>query len=338
MKKCRWIAWIALFFLGFNGFAQIAAEPMVQSPFFPTSAPDANWLLVGNVTNEVGDEYHYFFQMTRRDARLHVQVGLFDAQTKTPLFVEEGEALLQDALMTRWQVGRAFLRFNPINASLIFGVKEGHKRGFNFKVDMLSMVPSDIKAQSLRPGLTAFVVQTGEVEGHLQTSDQEQFVTAKKAWLRQIASIPILLHQHLKAREHPLFSSLCPDCITHPSEHALSLLWSPMDIPQARHDDPLKGLVCQWRDGRGLYALRIMDSDAVRGSMVGLFDTDGKAQRVSQFINVYQSADGAWHVDLAAPKSNWTLNQPLQQGTLFAGFLSNHTEEGFCVLNEAILR
>jgi hypothetical protein len=100
----------------------------------------ATWVFSGMVVNEHGDHYGYLFEMQRVQEALQVTAALFDAQTHQVLLREEAHETIasQDESSFNWHVGNAFLHFNPINETWIFGVKTKEKKGFNFKVDTLT--------------------------------------------------------------------------------------------------------------------------------------------------------------------------------------------------------
>lgn len=159
-------------------------------------APQANWVISGTVTNESGERYHYFFQIQANNNSYQGVATLIDAQTKHVLLYEEGKSPMEDAKaeVTKKQAGKLFLRFNPISNSWVFGVK--HKglargKGFNFKIDMLETADAALshsKEQALREGIVSLINQTGRLNGHINIdeSQKEEFVTAQKAWFRQI--------------------------------------------------------------------------------------------------------------------------------------------------------
>ena len=247
MKRNRYSTWICVALLGIVSGILHSAGTDDSVLFSPSKAAQVDWLFVGQVVNDDQERYFYFFQMQRNGKHVAAHVALFDAETQLPIFAEQGEALLEDLSIDNWHVGHAFLRFNPINASWTFGIKESNHRGFNFKVDMLASAENRARMQTLRPGLEVVVAQTGELDGQLQISnaDKEHFVTAKQTWFRQVAV-----------------------------ESSAALM------------TPLTGLLCQSELGGGMYAMKIMDAHALRGSMAGWLDAQGKALSISQFINI----------------------------------------------------
>lgn len=273
-------------------------DELVEKPgFLPALSAHANWVFSGVVTSESGENYDYLFQLQRDDHEFHAIVALFDAQTKQVIFRDESRATLEDSSTYNWHVGHAFLCFNPINASWIFGFQDAEKKGFNFKVDMLKQAQHDPVVQDLRHGLEFVVSQTGQLNGHIHMrigeQHKEQFVTAKTAWFRQI-----WLTEHQD------------------KNHQLS------------------GVLCQFNDGSGFYSMNMLESDALRGAVAGWYDEQGVSAAMSQFINVKQDADGPWHIRITSPNLHFVLTDSIQQKDIIAGFVSEKDKQGFCMLSQ----
>jgi len=287
---CRMI--LSVFLLTSN--VASVANTLEKDGYLPTDSKHASWVFSGVVTNESGDKYGYFFQMTRQGSEFHVVSALFDGQTKTVILQEESSASIAEPNAYNWHVGRAFLRFNPINDSWIFGLKAADKKGFNFKVDMLRTPENGPVSQKLRPGVDYLISQTGQLNGHVHIGDaQEQFVTAKNAWFRQV-----WLTQSESA------------------QHTFS------------------GVLCCLNDGSGFYSMNTVDSDAIRGAEAGWFDAQGVPSAISQFINVSQSPnEGPWHIRIGSPQMHFVLSDYIKQYSTVAGFVAEADTPGFCLLS-----
>lgn len=255
----------------------------------------ANWVFSGSVANETGDAYEFFFQVKRNEQKVHAIVSLIDVQSKAVIFMEDADTLLTAEDVDNWTMGNIFLRYNAINSSWVLGLNKGNQVGFNFKVDMLNQPDHDPVLQNLRQGVKMVVVQTGQVNGHVQLKEGEvsQFVTGKNAWFRQIV--------FAKAQ-------------TQPSE--------------------LQGLLCRFDDGSGLYSMKMLESDAIRGTLSGLLNADGTSLAISQFIHVEHLNDGPWHVRVPYPKLQFDLSNVLQHQSLVLGFMSQKDKQGFCVISQ----
>ncbi len=275
-----------------------AAEDVVEDNFLPTDANHASWVFSGVVSNEAGDNYGYFFQMQRDDAKLHAVTALFDGQTKKVIFLEESEAVAEDPMPYNWHAGRAFMRFNPINDSWVFGLQHKDKKGFNFKVDMLKQTENIPLTQNLRPGVELFVNQMSNLNGHIQVGDEteEQFVTAKNAWFRQV--------------------------------------W--LSTEQVK-SHPLKGVLCRFNDGSGFYSMSMVESDALRGAIAGWCDGQGVPAGMSQFINVKQDLNGPWHIRVTSPSVHLVLSDYIKQNSVVAGFVAEGKRPGFCMLSNELM-
>lgn len=276
-----------------------AANVDTPKTFLPTDAAHANWVFSGLVTNESGDNYGYFFQIQRAGTQFNTLAALFDAQTKKVIVIDESQATITDPATQNWHVGHAFLRFNPINDSWIFGLQTQDKKGFNFKVDMLKEPENNPVAQNLRPGVELLVSQTSRLNGHIQIGDEskEQFVTAKNAWFRQIS-------------------------LTEP--------------PSKGH--PFTGVLCRFNDGSGFYSVNMIEPDALRGAIAGWQDGQGISGMMSQFINITQAPEGPWHIRLASPSLHLILSDFIKQDPVVAaGFVADATSPGFCMLSKGLI-
>ena len=244
-----WIIRVLMFSMATNiSFATIAnskiepvvvledvVPPMISYQQGVFAAVQADWVFSGIVMNESGEQYHYFFQMRHNKEQFYADAVLVNAQTNALILYETSEALIKKQEDLQWQVGRIFLRFNTINNSWVFGVKHHDNKGFNFKIDMLGQADgSSAKEQDLRTGLELLIGQTGNLNGHLETGDHEEFVTAKKAWFRQMwVSKPQL-------SSHPFTAILC-DFNDGAGFYAVSL----------HGNDTLRGSIAGWRDEAG---------------------------------------------------------------------------------------
>lgn len=276
----------------------MAIEPTKVTPqafFFPVEAPQASFVFSGMVSDETGDSYHYFFQIQRDGKLFHAQVALLDSQTKQSIFTEDTKAELDTVDDYDWHIGRAFLRFNAINDSWIFGLQDHQHGGFNFKVDMLNQREEHNVTRYSRHGISFVVMQTGAVDGHLQLSSHEaHFVMGKTAWFRQI-------------------------WLTRPA----------LDVETHQLD----GLLCRFQQGGGLYSVRLSALDNTLGMVSGLLDQEGQSLAISQFIHVEARDDQAWLIRVPSPSMQLQVHPLLQQPSLVAGFMMNKDLPGFCLLS-----
>lgn len=278
----------------------IFAEDLVDSQsFLPPDPTQANWVFSGMVSNENGDNYGYFFQMQREGEQFHTLAALFDAQTQQVVLLDESEALIHTHTPYSWQVGRAFMRFNPINESFIFGLKTKDKRGFNFKVDRLRSSSETMPVvQNMRSGVELLITQTSRLNGHVQVGvdQKEQFVTAQNAWFRLIG-------------------------IT----------------AQKEKPHPFTGVLCRFMDGEGFYSVNMVEPDVIRGAVAGFRDEQGESVPMSQFVQVSEDANGSRHIRLTAPSFHVVLTPLMVQKSAVAGFFVAGKKSGFCALSKVIL-
>jgi hypothetical protein len=236
--------------------------------------------------------------MQRNNTQFHAIATLIDGQNQEVVLFEEAITTIDQPDVSNWQVGRAFLRFNPINNSWIFGVKTRAKKGFNFKVDMLKQSGNTPIIQDLRSGIELSVNQTGRLNGHLQTGEgsKEQFVTAQKAWFRQIWVSKPQTSPHL-----------------------------------------FVGVLCQFNDGSGFYSVNLQEPDALQGAVAGWRNMEGVTTPMSQFVTLQEQKDGRWHIRIDSPKLRISLQDALAKNNdkhqLIAG-LTDGVMPGFCTISK----
>lgn len=277
-----------------DGLVEASAAQSVLSLY----SLQASWTFSGNVTNENNERYSYFLQIQRNNAQFHAIATLLDATSKGVLIYEESNTLIDQPELDHWQVGNIFLRFNPVNNSWVFGVKAKDKKGFNFKVDTLGLTKTQQpKQQNLRAGLELLISQTGQLNGHVQVDEKstEQFVTAKKAWFRQI--------------------------------------W----VSKAQDDNhKLTSVLCEFNNGSALYSVNLPEEDAVRGTMAGWRDEQGKSLTMSQFLTIKEEKDNTWQLHISSPKTDLLIHNLIGNIDNSHQWIVGLTEgslPGFCAIN-----
>lgn len=274
----------------------LAEEVSEVKPVTPLTAMHANWVFSGTVANENGDRYEYFFQAKRKKNMVHATISLVDAQSKAVIFMETAEAQLADPHTDDWMIGDIFLRYNTINRSWIFGLKKPNQIGFNFKVDTMNQPEHTPKIQKVRRGVMMSVVQTGEVNGHIQFEENAaaQFVSGKNAWFRQLV----------------------------------------MNDKSSKKLPALQGLLCRFNDGSGLYSMQMGTGLLKHNRYVGSYDAEGIAAAISKSIQVDHLASGQWRVKVPYPKLQFDLSDVLQNQGVVLGFVDHKQKSGFCVISK----
>tara|TARA_Y100000588_G_scaffold391232_2_gene499233 strand:+ start:600 stop:1511 length:912 start_codon:yes stop_codon:yes gene_type:complete len=271
---------------------QVFAEKQ-SSASLPSDFMRANWAFSGLVASDSGDEYGYHFLIQKQDNHFQVTTSIIDAQSQEVLIFYKSEAEIKHPEELKWKVGRAFLSFNPINESWIFGLKEKEQMGFNFKVDLLMNHHTGRGVKDLSKGLKLMVNQTGRINGHIQLGKdkKEQFVTSSSSWFRQIWFID---------------TSLKPQ--------------------------PLSSLFCHFNDGGGLYAFSLKSEDAREGALAGFCDAKGNPSSLSQFIEVQETLSNQhWVIRVPSPQMQFKLTDSLIDPNIMAGFIAEGAKTGFCV-------
>ena len=276
--------------------AVVLADSVVDSVgFMPTNSKHANWMFAGTVVNdESGENFNYIFQIERNGEKFHAFVLVMDGQTNEISVVEDSQAIIQNAEDYNWNVGRAFLRFNPINASWVLGIVDKNKFSFNFKIDLLKPSQQLPVTQELRRGVGLIILSTGQLNGVIKRkpTEPEQFVTASTTWFRQ--------------------------------------LWLMNDDVSLNH---IKGLLCQFYDWSGLYSVSILEPDALRGSIASAIDAGGKLVKISQFVDLKENEKHDWQINITSPASQWLMKSVFTNELISTGLIQQKNTTGFCVIS-----
>lgn len=251
----------------------------------------------GTVMNENGEHYNYYFQLHREFNSFSSLAILIDAQTEKVLVYDQSKATIENPEINNWQVGNAFLQFNTITNDWVFGIKTKDKKGFNFKADMLENMKKPLHTFDLRVGMEFVINQTGHLNGHIFTEQQEQFVTGQKAWFRQIwLSKP-------QATLHPLVGVLCQFNDGN-AFYALNLM----------EPDALQGALAGWRSPDGT-AMTMSQFVSVKAT---------------------KEKEGMWSIDIAAPAVKLLLQNLLTEYAeqqVIVG-LTKDMRPGFCAISK----
>jgi hypothetical protein len=296
--------WSALFFIMlFISTSVLAAEGAEIEPekiLQPLEPTVGSWTFSGMVTNESGDRYGYFFQIQRQGSDFHAKTALIDGQTNKLILFYEGSEKIDKSTQLNWDVGRSFIRYNPINDSWVFGVKAENEKGFNFKVDMLKQanVNNANETLVLRPGVELQALQTSRLNGHVLTGtgNKEQFVTGNNAWFGKL-----WFSKHQK------------------SSHDISTTF------------------CRLSDDNGFYSANLKEADATGAAVAGWRDALGNKVKMSQFLSIKSIAKDQCLLSLGLPKLNLkvlnTLKEVDSSPLSIAGF-SKENPRGFCFVTE----
>lgn len=290
---------LLFFILLFLTLQAWAAQTLVRSDVLaPTEPLVGSWTFSGMVTNENGERYGYFFQMQKQGSDFHAKTGLIDGQSNELILFYEERAPIKESTALNWQVGRAFIQYNPINDSWIFGVKTEKEKGFHFKVDMLQQGTQEKEIVTLSPGVQWQVLQTTRLNGHVHTGigKKEQFVTGNNAWFGK--------------------------------------LWFSKDQKVA-HD--VNTAFCQLNNENGFYSANLKEADAVSAAIAGWRDPYGKKIKMSQFITIKSLAPKWCLLSLEWPKLKLKVGNTLEpekpSSLSVAGFFKENPQ-GFCFITE----
>ena len=256
----------------------------------------SSWTFAGLASNEDKQVYYYYFQLGFNESMTSVQVLLVDAINKRQIryFLKQKKSKTQD--LSHWEVGRAFLRFNAINNSYVFGLKNKASQGFNFRVELLNSTEQDDNEKELSKGIRLKVVNPKQMNGHIRwgKSSQEEFVTADVNVYRDLS----------KEAHSPLTAAL-------------------------------EGVFCFLNDGNRFYSVQLHDEKAKSASQTQWITPQGEARLVSQFIQIEHLQDTHTQLGLEIPKTQLTIDdtllQPEGRPHLRAGCAFNKNKiVGFC--------
>lgn len=275
--------------------APTPVEAAIPPADIPLAATNANWIFSGSVATETGETYEYFFQAKRKQDVVQATISLVDAQTKAVIFMQTADTRLTEEVQPdHWTIGDIFLRYNTINHSWVFGLKKENQIGFNFKVDILNRLDHSPKVRQVREGVMMTMVQTGQVNGHIQLKENSsaQFVTGKNAWFREVV------------------------------------------VRKASAQLPaLQGLLCHFNDGSGLYSMKVVDQKVKPKTYAGSYTPEG-AMGGSKAIRFDHLDSGLWRVKVPSSKLQFDLNDVLKDQPIVLGFVEQKQKSGFCVISK----
>jgi len=264
-----------------------------------TDIADSSWTFVGVASNEENERYYYYFQLIQQARMRTVQVLLVDAQNKNKqeYFLKEEKSAPET--LSSLQAGRAFLRFNAINNSWIFGLKNKNGEGFNFRVELLKQSEEADNEKDIAKGVHLEVTNIRRMNGHVRwgKNKKEEFVTADQNWYRNIV-----------VQDAKVFHST------------------------------IQGVFCFLNDGARFYSVKLPLEKAKSASEIRWWDPEGKSRRVSQFLQ-QKVMDGKILLSLKVPAIRLTVEdllwQPSPANILQAGFVSTADKSsGFCFIDQ----
>lgn len=292
MIKCcirLFVVWLLGVSIVYSSAIEVAkdAPPALELP------KTGSWTFSGLVSNEAGERYGYFFQMQKQGRHFHSKTALIDGQTNKLVFYYEGNEDITPDNNLNWQVGRSYIKYNLITDSWVFGVKSPDKKGFNFKVDMLKLVNSDIDTLALRPGIKLQTLQTSRLTGHIKVDDNanDEFVTSNKSWFGK--------------------------------------LWF-LNDENSNHE--IKTTFCRLADDKSFYSAYLEEEDATSGFVTGFRNEVGQRVKSSQFVSIKSLNDDQFLLNLSWPKMHMTLANTLsgqEKNDLMAGFSKDRYKD-FC--------
>lgn len=261
-------------------------------------AANSSWIFTGMATNEAEDRYYYYFHLQQQKDVSTAKVILVDAQSKKQLryYIQEADTAENDN--SEWQVGRAFLRFNVINNSWIFGLKSKNNEGFNFRVELLKQSEDADNEKELAAGLRMKILNAKRMNGHLRwgADKKEEFVTAELNW-----------YQNITQMENEL------------------------------QGKPLQNVFCFLDNGNHFYSVTLPLNKARSASQIQWRDAEGKTVTASQFLQQKIMNNDRIRLTLKVPKTQLFVEDMVDHevGSLQAGFATIAGKSaGFCFMDQ----
>lgn len=177
---------MVLFFRTPSFAADVNADSKGKKPTVLTSsevkplAKEESWYVSGVVKAEDGTAFGYYFALLRKGEAFTNQTTVMDLNKGTLLLSESNEATIPLAGRKgiHFKVGSAFLRYNQINKSWVFGIDKAE--GFNFRLESLEEGPYPTNHLNQ---FSFYTIQSKRVNGEISIAQKNRFVVANNAWL-----------------------------------------------------------------------------------------------------------------------------------------------------------
>lgn len=170
-------------------FMTAVAQAPADSQLTPIN-PWQQWTFTGTTTNEKGDVYYYYFDFQQHGFNRSAEAVLLDEKSNILMQYHKVSSKSSSVHFhpNQWKLGRAFFRYYPITRSWVFGLHRQKDEGFNFKGDIRNHEGDMGERQSISADLNLEMNQFHQLNGHiyLPQEPKEQFVTAKRGWLRYL--------------------------------------------------------------------------------------------------------------------------------------------------------
>lgn len=153
------------------------------------------WMFTGEAETEEGNKYAYMFQLRRDNDTMSVFANIVDLATQKQVlqykhknqkpFLKK-ESKDSDEPMS-WKVGKAFVKYDPISDSWIFGVLDD-KNSFNFRVKGVRNYVLNgkegylVQEKGTKNFQASYSAQSMNMNGHLTLEGKSSFVTGKNSW------------------------------------------------------------------------------------------------------------------------------------------------------------
>lgn len=158
-----------------------STEPKVKNDsYLHPKAKRESWYVSGLVENDSGKQYGYYFAVLREKEQFESFANIIDLKNgRVMLTAKDASAVaLGQRLGINLKIQDAFLRYNDINDSWVFGLDKSP--GFNLRLESLEHGSYHV---SHLENTSFYSLQSKRVNGQLTLDGKNEFVTATNAWL-----------------------------------------------------------------------------------------------------------------------------------------------------------
>lgn len=158
------------------------------------------WMFTGEIETEEGNKYAYMFRLKRKktenenEQKLSVFANIVDLSSNNQVLVykhtkrvkvKASVSTTPEAQFLQWKVGKAFMKYNVIGDSWMFGILDD-ANGFNFRVKGIRTYVLNGKEGYLLQQKNSFAAsysaQNMSINGHLTLEGKSNFVAGKNSW------------------------------------------------------------------------------------------------------------------------------------------------------------
>lgn len=166
------------------------------------------WSFTGEAETEDGNKYAYMYQLKRTHEMLRVFANIVNLNTQKEVLRYKHKrkisaTSLSESEPIQWKVGKAFMKYNAISDSWLFGILND-ENGFNFRLKGVRNYVLNGKEGYLVQGKdtknfeASYSAQSMNINGHLTLDGKSIFVTGKNSWFEHRWGMVLSRHNATK--------------------------------------------------------------------------------------------------------------------------------------------